>query len=90
MRSFCNAKAFLIFSTKNISVFGYNVVKHLTSCRLNELVQLMVLGTTGPRTVGVTLGWSQMLCTDGQTDIRTGGKLDPFIAPCPEAGGIKN
>ena len=29
VRSFCNAKASLIFSTKNISVFGYEVVKHL-------------------------------------------------------------
>ena len=27
----CNAKASLIFSTKNISVFGYKVIKHLTS-----------------------------------------------------------
>ena len=31
VRSFCIAKASLIFSTKNISVFGYKVVKHLTS-----------------------------------------------------------
>ena len=31
VKSFCNAKAFLIFSTKNISVFGYEVIKHLTS-----------------------------------------------------------
>ena len=30
-RSFCIAKASLIFSTKNFSVFGYKVVKHLTS-----------------------------------------------------------
>ena len=27
----CSAKASLIFSTKNFSVFGYKVVKHLTS-----------------------------------------------------------
>ena len=27
----CNAKASLIFSTKNFNVFGYKVVKHLTS-----------------------------------------------------------
>ena len=26
--SFCSAKAFLISSTKNFSVFGYKVVKH--------------------------------------------------------------
>ena len=31
VRSFCSAKASLIFSTKNISVFHYKVVKHLTS-----------------------------------------------------------
>ena len=31
VRSFCTAKASLIFSTKNISGFGYKVVKHLTS-----------------------------------------------------------
>ena len=30
MRSFCRAKASLIFSTKNISVFGNKVIKHLT------------------------------------------------------------
>ena len=28
---FCIAKASLIFSTKNFSVFGYKVVKHLAS-----------------------------------------------------------
>ena len=37
------AKAFLIFSTKNTSVFGYKVVKHLTSRPLNELVKLTML-----------------------------------------------
>ena len=31
VRSFCSAKASFIFSTKNISVFGHKVVKHLTS-----------------------------------------------------------
>ena len=31
VRSFCSAKASLIFSTKNFSVFGYKVVKHLMS-----------------------------------------------------------
>ena len=30
-RSFCIAKASLIFSTKNFSVFGNKVVKHLRS-----------------------------------------------------------
>ena len=31
VRSFCTAKASLIYSTKNISVFGDKVIKHLTS-----------------------------------------------------------
>ena len=49
MRSFCRAKASLIFSTKNISVFGYKVIKHLTSWSLDRLVKLTMLWTTGPR-----------------------------------------
>ena len=49
MRSFCSAKASLIFSTKNICAFGYKAVKHLTSWPLNELVKLTMLWTTGPR-----------------------------------------
>ena len=36
VRSFCSAKASLIFSTKNISVFGYEDLKHLMSWPLNE------------------------------------------------------
>ena len=39
----------LIFSTKNICVFGYKVRKHLTSWPLNELIKLTMLWTTGPR-----------------------------------------
>ena len=39
------AKASHIFSTKNISVFGYKIVKHLTSWPLNELVKLTKLWT---------------------------------------------
>ena len=31
VRSFCSAKASLIFSTKNVSVFGNKVLKHLPS-----------------------------------------------------------
>ena len=49
MRSFCSAKASLMFSTKNISVFGYKVIRHLTSWPLNEFVKLTMLWTTGPR-----------------------------------------
>ena len=48
MRSFCSAKASFIFSTKNINVFGYKVVKHLLIWPLNELVKLTMLWTTGP------------------------------------------
>ena len=43
VRSFCSAKASLIFSTKNFSVFGYKVVKHLTSWPLNKLIKLTML-----------------------------------------------
>ena len=50
VRSFCSAKAFLIFSTKNITFFGYKVFKHLMSWSLNELVKLTMLWTTGPWT----------------------------------------
>ena len=42
------AKASHIFSTKIIRVFGYKVVKYLTSWPLNELVKLTMLWTTGP------------------------------------------
>ena len=49
MRSFCIANASHIFSTKNFSVFGYKLVKHLTSWPLNELVKLTMIWTTGPR-----------------------------------------
>ena len=49
VRSFCSAKASLIFSTKNITVFCYKVVKHLMRWPLNELVKLTMLWTTGPR-----------------------------------------
>ena len=48
VRSFCIAKASLNFSTKKFCVFGYKVVKHLTSWPLNELVKLTMLWTTGP------------------------------------------
>ena len=48
MWSFCIAKASHIFSTKNFIVFGYKVVKHLTSWPLNEVVKLTMLWTTGP------------------------------------------
>ena len=36
-------KLISIFSTKNISVFDYKVVKHLMSLPLNELVKLTML-----------------------------------------------
>ena len=49
VKSFCTAKASLIFSAKNISVFGYKVIKHLMSWPLNELDKLTMLWTTGPR-----------------------------------------
>ena len=48
VRSFCIAKASLNFSTKNKSVIGYKVIKHLTSWPLNKLVKLTMLCATGP------------------------------------------
>ena len=44
-------KASFIFSTKNIAVFGYKSVKHLTSWPLNGLIKLTMLWTTGPKVV---------------------------------------
>ena len=46
-----DAKASHIFTTKNVSVFGYKVLKHLTSWLLNELVKLTMLWTTGSRLI---------------------------------------
>ena len=43
------AKVPLIFTTKNISVFNYKVIKLLTSSPLFKLVKLTLLRTTGPR-----------------------------------------
>ena len=43
LRSFCTAKATLMFSTKNFNEVGYKVKKHLTSWPLNELVKLRML-----------------------------------------------
>ena len=59
MRSFCSAKASLIFSTKNFSVFGYWVLKHLMSWPLNELVKLTMLWTTGPWWTATTCAWGE-------------------------------
>ena len=39
----------LVFSTINISVFGYKVEKHWMSWPFNELVKLTMLWRTGPR-----------------------------------------
>ena len=46
--AFAVQKLFSFFSTTNISITGYKVVKHLTSWPLNELVKLTMLWTTWP------------------------------------------
>ena len=46
-------KSFSHFSTKNVSVFGYKVIKHWMSWPLNELVKLTMLWTTGPRAIKI-------------------------------------
>ena len=60
--SFCSAKASLIFSTKNISIFSSKVVKHLTSWPLNELVKLTMLWTTGPWSLPFEYKANQVKC----------------------------
>ena len=68
VRSFCKcekllqmweafAKASFIFSTKNIRLFGYKVIKHLTSWPLNKLVKQIMLWTTGPRSLSNKKKW---------------------------------
>ena len=42
-------RSFSHFFNKNISVYGYKVVKYLTSWPLNEFVKQKMLWTTGPR-----------------------------------------
>ena len=46
--AFAVQKLLSFFQQKSISVFGYKVVKHLTSWPLNELVKLTMLWATGP------------------------------------------
>ena len=41
-------KLLSFFQQKNFSVFGYKVIKHLTTWPLNELVKLTLLWTMGP------------------------------------------
>ena len=50
--AFALQKLLSFFSTKNIGVFGYKVVKRLTSWPLNGLIKLLMLWTTGPRCTG--------------------------------------
>ena len=46
--AFAVQKLLSFFSTKNISVFAYEVVKHLMSWPLNELVKLTCFEQPGP------------------------------------------
>ena len=49
--SFCNAKATHIFSAKNIRILYTESAKIVNEMTLNELVKLMMLWTTGPRSL---------------------------------------
>ena len=49
--SFCSAKATHIFSAKNIRILYIESAKTVNEMTLNELVKLMTLWTTGPRTL---------------------------------------
>ena len=53
-------EAFLIFFNKNISVFGYKVLKYVTSQPLNELVKLTMFWTTGPELLSLSLFTDQL------------------------------
>ena len=63
---FMHCKSFSQFFNKNISVFGYKVVLHLTSWPLNGLVKLTMLWTTGPRYTKVKsfYTWNPLYCHD--------------------------
>ena len=65
VRSFCIAKASLIFFNKIFNVFGYIVIKHLTSWPLNYFVKLTMLWTTGPWYI-ITSRWQtfQIYCNN--------------------------
>ena len=71
-------KGYLIFSTKNFGVFGYKVVKHLTSWPLNELVKLTMLCTTGPWSAYVSTHYNLRLSCPHST-ISICWKCDFFI-----------
>ena len=49
--SFCSAKATHIFSAKNIRILYIESAKSVNETTLNELVKLMTLWTTGPRSL---------------------------------------
>ena len=52
--AFAMQKLLSFFSTKNFSVFGYKVVKHLTTWPFNKIIKLTMLWTTGPRSLLVS------------------------------------
>ena len=52
--SFCSAKATHIFSAKNIRMLCIESTKTVNEMTLNELVKLMMLWTTGPRSLAFT------------------------------------
>ena len=82
MRSFCIAKAFLIFSTKNICVLGYKVIKHLTSWPTSSTKNISMFGykvvkhlTSWPLNELVKL---RMLWTTGPWLSFISGSLKPY------------
>ena len=83
--SFYSAKATHIFSAKNIRILYIESAKTVNEMTLNELVQLTMLWTTGPRISGATVSekkriWhynkmssKKIICLECQT-IFLGGK----------------
>ena len=77
MRIFCTAKDSLIFSTKNNSGFDNVVSVHLTNWRLNDIIRLTMLWTTGPRKLSVVLHFSSSATSICQyPDQRSSSKIN--------------
>ena len=58
--SFCSAKATHIFSAKNIRILCIESTKTVNEITLNELVKLMTLWTTGPRSFQLLVDVSEI------------------------------
>ena len=79
VKSFCIAKASLIFSIKNISVFGCKAVKHLTNWPLNELIKLKMLWTTGPWYFKINVLVFEKVWDNRSWNVKKNRKINVFV-----------